>query len=97
MTKGGRPKQIEFYGEEKIRSRQQVDVITKVALRGEVVSHAGGEPGKIADYAGHLTEVDLQGNMLSDWEEVGKIISQVRTLVGGTRLTSTSNKTRPIT
>mmetsp|Transcript_5190 Transcript_5190/g.10972 ORF Transcript_5190/g.10972 Transcript_5190/m.10972 type:complete len:641 (+) Transcript_5190:181-2103(+) len=80
MTKGGRPKQIEFYGEEKIRSRQQVDVITKVALRGEGVSHAGGEPGKIADYAGHLTEVDLQGNMLSDWEEVGKIISQLSAL-----------------
>ena len=55
-----------------------MDLISKVALRGEGVSHAGGEPGKIADYAGHLTEVDLQGNMLSNWEEVGKIIEQVR-------------------
>ncbi|GMI05375.1 hypothetical protein TrLO_g7653 [Triparma laevis f. longispina] len=80
MTKGGRSKQIEFHGEEKIRKYQQVEGIEKVALRGAGVSHAGDDTEKIAEYAGHLTEVDLQGNMLHDWEEVGKIINQLSAL-----------------
>ena len=77
MTKGGRSKQIEFFGEQLIRKRQQVGVIEKVALRGEGVSHAGLVPEEIAEYAGHLTEVDLQGHMLSSWEEVGLIMNQL--------------------
>lgn len=77
-TKSGRGKQVEFFGERKIRERQQVGDITKVALRGEGVSKAGEQEDDIKEKAGQLTEVDLQGNMLWEWEEVGKIINQVR-------------------
>ena len=80
MTKGGRTKQIEFFGEKKIRDRQQVGDIEKVVVRGEGVSHAGLTPSSIADYAGHLVEVDLQGNLLSSWSEIGKIICQLKSL-----------------
>ncbi len=79
MTKGGRSKQIEFFGEQKIRVHQQVDVVTKVALRGEGVARAG-DPEAIKEYAGHLVEVDLQGNLLSEWEEVGRIMGQLKNL-----------------
>ena len=79
-TKSGRGKQVEFFGERKIRERQQVGDITKVALRGEGVSHAGAQPEELKAQAGHLIEVDLQGNMLWEWEEVGKIINQLEGL-----------------
>ena len=94
-TKSGRGKQVEFFGERKIRSRQQVGDITKVSLRGLGVSHAGDDTKQINTQAGHLTEVDLQGNMLWDWEEVMKIMCEIPNLeavhLNGNRLRNPSD------
>lgn len=66
-TSKGNQKTIEFVGEEKIRKRQQLSVITKVSIRNDYISLAGEE---VAQIAGHLTEVDLQDNLICQWSEV---------------------------
>lgn len=72
-SKGGQ-KQIEFLGEEKIRGYQQIPRLEKVSMRGERVAWAGEA---VAEEAHHLVEVDLQGNLLSDWEEIGRLTRQM--------------------
>jgi len=72
-SKGGQ-KAIEFLGEKKIRARQQIGTLTKVSMRGEHVAWAGEEE---VQEASHLVEVDVQGNLWSDWEELGKLARQL--------------------
>ncbi len=69
-TSKGNAKPIEFYGEMKIRQRQQIHVLEKVTMRGDRVSFAGDA---IREEAAHLREVDLQGNLLHSWEEVRRM------------------------
>ncbi|CAB1119573.1 unnamed protein product [Ectocarpus sp. CCAP 1310/34] len=66
---------IEFYGESKIRQRQQVDTLDHCTLRECSISKAGELPA-LAEAAGAFVSVDLKANLLSDWQEVGLIASQ---------------------
>lgn len=72
-SKGGK-KAIEFHGEEQIRARQQIGVLAKVSMRGERVAWAGAA---VAEEAAHLVEVDVQGNLWADWEELGRLAQQL--------------------
>lgn len=72
-TSKGHQKPIEFVGEMKIRKYQQVSTINKVMLRNESISTCGLSSDNIV---GHLIEVDIQDNLLSDWAEVFRILDQ---------------------
>mmetsp|Transcript_3249 Transcript_3249/g.5056 ORF Transcript_3249/g.5056 Transcript_3249/m.5056 type:complete len:558 (-) Transcript_3249:81-1754(-) len=74
VTAKGALKSIEFVGEKKIRKRQQLDEVTKVALRNCGVSTCGDG---VAEVAGHFIEVDLQDNLLSNWDEVATLCSHI--------------------
>lgn len=66
-TSKGNQKSIEFVGEKKIREKQQLHNIEKVSVRTDYVSSMGDELSTIAS---HLVELDLQDNLLSQWEEI---------------------------
>lgn len=66
-TAKGNVKKIEFYGEKKLRKWQQLEVIDAIAVRNDNVSTIGSTLGT---FASHLTEVDLQDNLLWQWTEV---------------------------
>lgn len=74
-SKGGK-KAIEFHGEEQIRARQQIGVLAKVSMRGARVAWAGAASA-LAEEAAHLVEVDVQGNLWADWEELGRLARQL--------------------
>lgn len=67
MTSKGYQKNIELVGEMKIRKWQQIDIVEKVVIRNECISHIGEN---ISELAGHFKEIDLQENLFSEWEEV---------------------------
>jgi len=76
LTSSGREKAIEFFGELKIRSRQQLSTLERISLRCLGISRASAHPlQKIC-----IKEVDLAGNLLSDWIEVENIIRQFSNL-----------------
>lgn len=76
-TAGGRDKAIEFWGEIKIRNRQQLEVVEEISLRMLGIS---GPCSKELQFEmeefGHLRGIDLAGNLLSDWEDVLTILRQ---------------------
>lgn len=90
-TSRGGQKKIEFHGETQIRARQQIGRLEKVSLRGERVAWAGEE--EVKEEASHLVEVDLQGNLWSDWEELGRMARQMPRLEN---LHLNSNLMRPL-
>lgn len=49
-------------------------MLEKVSMRGERVSSAGEA---VAEEAAHLVEVDVQGNLLCDWDEVARLARQM--------------------
>lgn len=51
------------------RKRQQIDNVKAVALRGDSISRIGED---VQSVVGHLEEIDLQGNLLWEWREVGR-------------------------
>ncbi|KAG5177088.1 putative beta-tubulin folding cofactor E [Tribonema minus] len=83
QTVRGRHKQIEFFGEGKIRLRQQVSALDACTLRGASVSRCGGSGGgssggsgstsALSRAAGHLVSLDLKDNLLSDWQETFEV------------------------
>ncbi len=73
-TSSGREKTIEFYGELKIRKKQQLENIDMISLRREGVSKASNEED-MAEFR-HIKEIDLAGNLLCSWTEVVNIIHQ---------------------
>lgn len=80
-TSKGNAKPIEFLGEHKLRKWQQISAIDKVAIRDDRIASMGEG---LKEVAGHLKEVDLQGNLLWKWSEVGKLtcdIEGLKTLV----------------
>eukprot|EP00752_Nemacystus_decipiens_P012382 g10974.t1 len=89
-SKGGK-KAIEFYGESKIRRRQQMDTLQHCTLRECGISKAG-DLSVLSEAAGAFVHVDLKANLLSDWQEVGLIASQTPLLeilsVGSNRFTT---------
>ena len=83
-TSGGRDKPIEFLGEIKIRGWQQPDVLGKISLRGLGINGLGdgGEEGEgevregsMEDYS-HMTEMDLAGNLLCEWDTCLNLLRQ---------------------
>ena len=72
----GRKKKIEFHGEEKLRDRQQVDQVDAVAVRSSFISYV--ESDYDVTQFSHLTELDVMGNLLSDWTEVFRILRTLK-------------------
>ena len=74
QTSKGNQKSIEFVGETKIRKWQQLPLINKIAIRDDSISLAGEG---ITQHVGHILELDLQDNLISDWNEVGLLVQQL--------------------
>lgn len=80
-TSGGREKAIEFYGELQIRSRQQLEDLDKISLRRMGIARfpLHTTVSSLQEFH-HLTEMDLAGNLLSDWDTVLRIMKEVPNL-----------------
>lgn len=80
-TAGGRDKPIEFWGELKIRNRQQLEVVEEISLRMLGISRPCSveQEGEMEEFS-HLKSIDLAGNLLSDWEDVLAILRQFKNL-----------------
>ncbi len=80
-TAGGRDKPIEFWGEVKIRNRQQLEVVKEISLRmlGIARPCTAEQEGEMEEFR-HLKYIDLAGNLLSDWEDVFVILRQFNNL-----------------
>ena len=67
-TSSGRDKPIEFLGEMNVRKRQQLKDLIEISLRGMGISKISIETrGEMAKMFGHIKEIDLAGNLFSDW------------------------------
>ena len=77
LTSSGREKPIEFYGEVKLRNRQQLEVVEDISLRMLGISKPPPDVTSVLEEIAefnHLRGIDLAGNLLSDWEDVLKIL-----------------------
>ena len=74
-TSSGRDKPIEFWGEVKLRNRQQLEVVEEISLRMLGISKPPPDNAleEITEF-NHLVGIDLAGNLLSDWEDVLSIL-----------------------
>ena len=90
-TSSGRDKAIEFLGELKIRERQQLKDLEKISLRREGISRASDED--LGEF-GQIKDIDLAGNLLSNWAEVWAIIQQFPNLMN---LSLAYNRIRDVT
>jgi hypothetical protein len=81
-TSSGREKPIEFWGEVKIRGRQQLEVVEEISLRMLGISGPCGveERREMEESFGHIKGIDLAGNLLSDWQDVFEIMRQFPSL-----------------
>ncbi|KAL3765414.1 hypothetical protein ACHAWU_002332 [Discostella pseudostelligera] len=80
-TAGGRDKPIEFWGEVKIRNRQQLEVVGEISLRMLGIARpCSAEQQVEMEEFNHLKSIDLAGNLLSDWEDVLGILRQFNNL-----------------
>eukprot|EP01031_Cornospumella_fuschlensis_P042926 gene42926-52452_t len=89
-TSKGNMKPIEFVGEKKIRVRQQLSSLLKASARNAQVATIGN----VREMAGHLQELDLQDNLISNWQELvflGEQIPGLQTLL------LHGNKFKPLT
>ena len=80
-TAGGRDKPIEFLGEVKIRSQQQLEDVEEISLRmlGIARPCSAEEEAEMEEF-NHLKSIDLAGNLLSDWGDVLAILRQFKNL-----------------
>lgn len=76
-TSSGRDKPIEFWGEVKIRGRQQLEDVEEISLRMLGISKLCNEEkrGEMVEFT-HLKGIDLAGNLLSSWQDVLDILRQ---------------------
>ena len=75
LTSSGRDKPIEFWGEMKLRNRQQIEVVQEISLRMLGISKP--PPASMVEEIkefNHLKGIDLAGNLLSTWEDVLEIM-----------------------
>ncbi|GAX25818.1 hypothetical protein FisN_17Lh223 [Fistulifera solaris] len=73
QTASGRnDKVVEFLGELKIRSQQQLEDLTTVSLRRWGISSV--QKSESWSSLNHFTEVDLAGNLLFDWKDVATLL-----------------------
>ncbi|KAL7531500.1 hypothetical protein ACHAWF_003792 [Thalassiosira exigua] len=95
-TAGGRDKSIEFWGEVKIRNRQQLEVVDEISLRMLGISRACGpeQEGEMEEFS-HLKSIDLAGNLLSDWDDALAILSQFENLQSVSLASNRINDLRP--
>ena len=73
-TSKGNMKKIELIGEKKIRKYQQISTIDKVLIRNDSIATAGKNLNTIAS---HFIEVDLQDNLISEWNEIFNLTTQL--------------------
>ncbi len=76
-TSSGREKPIEFLGEMNVRKRQQVGDLNDISLRGMGISRIVSSEAsrkEMVDTFGHTKEVDLAGNLFSDWKVLFDIV-----------------------
>ena len=71
-TASGKPKDIELLGELKIRQKQQMEALPKISLRNLGIARLGTGEGPLAE-VGHIQEVDLAGNLLTEWDTIWRI------------------------
>jgi tubulin-specific chaperone E len=71
-SKGTKP--IELLGETKIRKWQQIAGMNKIAMRNDTISYAGEG---LQTHVGHMVELDLQDNLISEWMEVARLVLQM--------------------
>lgn len=76
-TSSGRDKPIEFLGELQIRERQQLEDLDKISLRREGIS--GLTTDNLSKFA-HIKDMDLAGNLLSNWKVILDISQQFPSL-----------------
>ena len=80
-TKSGKNKvPIELVGETKIRQQQQLDQLHSISLRRMGIARFTYPDDALQEFD-HLTEMDLAGNLLSDWETCLAILQQFPNLV----------------
>ncbi|CAM9849958.1 unnamed protein product [Ascophyllum nodosum] len=88
-TARGGKKAIEFHGETKIRRHQQVDTLDHCTLREAKISVAG-DLSELSEAAAAFVHVDLKANLLSEWQQVGLIASQIPVMevlsIGGNKM-----------
>ncbi len=76
-TSSGREKPIEFLGEMKVRKRQQLEDLKDISLRSMGISCVvQSDPGlrELKDTFEHLTDLDVAGNLFSDWDAMLDIL-----------------------
>jgi len=74
-TSSGREKPIEFLGELNVRNRQQLEDLEDISLRIMGISHIVSESSEeMSKMFGHVKELDLAGNLLSDWNTIFNIL-----------------------
>jgi hypothetical protein len=73
-TSSGREKPIELLGELNIRKRQQLEDLDNISLRSLGIARASTDES-ISEFS-HLKEMDLAGNLISDWDTVFCILGQ---------------------
>jgi len=90
VTSKGNQKSIEFVGETKIRKYQQLDVVTTITIREDVVNTAGINIENIdnnnindieisSSLSNYIT-VDLQDNLLYEWIEIATLCINMNSL-----------------
>jgi hypothetical protein len=69
-TSSGKEKPIEFLGELKVRHHQQIEVLSRMALRNMGISSVEQNLCGLE----HIVDLDLGGNLLSDWNVLSDIL-----------------------
>ncbi|KAL9267953.1 Tubulin-folding cofactor E-like protein [Drosera capensis] len=71
---------VQFVGKDKIQDKlSRFDELERVSLAYLGVSSAGS-PNEISKFVPNLKELDLTGNLLSDWKDVGAICEELPAL-----------------
>lgn len=95
-TSSGRDKPIEFWGEMKVRKRQQLEDLQDISLRGmgicRIVKNEE-ERSKLTQTFGHIKEIDVAGNLFYDWNDV---LDTLRTFPNLVWLSFAANKIQDI-
>ena len=77
-TSKGHLKPIEFVGHDKIMTQQQLTRLTQVSLRSMGIAHVpdddDDDDANLFDSVQHLQQIDIAGNLLSDWADVDRLL-----------------------
>jgi tubulin-specific chaperone E len=95
-TSSGREKPIEFWGEMKVRQRQQLEDLQDISLRGmgiRGIVKNEDERSKLTETFGHIKEIDVAGNLFCDWNDV---LDTLRTFPNLVWLSFAANKIQDI-